>query len=265
MPIKLNSSGGGSVTLDVPSTASAFTLTAPARTGNIITNNDTGTISSGMIASGAVTSSAIASGAVTSSAIASGAVTTSLIAAGSAGQGLVTNSGGSTAWVNGPRTLLDTLTASGSASISTTNLAGYRYIEILYSNIVPVTINTILELRWYSSSAYQTTGYQNYLAIFNTGGSAAYAPTTYVDLSGGGRVSNVAGNGHQGRILLLNANQSTGYKQYLVDTAGWDGAGVYTRCFGGGTLNVTAAITGFQMFMSSGNISTGVARVWGWN
>lgn len=39
MPIKLNSSGGGSVTIDVPSTASAFTLTAPAASANILTSS----------------------------------------------------------------------------------------------------------------------------------------------------------------------------------------------------------------------------------
>ena len=37
MPVKLNSSGGGSVTLDVPSTASTFTATIPAQTGTLIT------------------------------------------------------------------------------------------------------------------------------------------------------------------------------------------------------------------------------------
>lgn len=38
MPLKLNSSGGGSVTLDVPSTASTFTATVPAQTGTLITS-----------------------------------------------------------------------------------------------------------------------------------------------------------------------------------------------------------------------------------
>jgi hypothetical protein len=41
MPIKLNSTGGGSVSIDVPSTASTYTLTAPAETGNIITTGTT--------------------------------------------------------------------------------------------------------------------------------------------------------------------------------------------------------------------------------
>jgi len=35
MPVKLNSSGGGSVTLDVPSTGGAFTLTVPAQNGTL--------------------------------------------------------------------------------------------------------------------------------------------------------------------------------------------------------------------------------------
>ena len=39
MPIKLNSSGGGSVTIDVPSTASSYTLTAPAVTANLLTSS----------------------------------------------------------------------------------------------------------------------------------------------------------------------------------------------------------------------------------
>lgn len=49
MPLKLNSAGGGSVTFDVPSTASNFTLTAPAVTGNVITSADSNTVTQTMI------------------------------------------------------------------------------------------------------------------------------------------------------------------------------------------------------------------------
>lgn len=55
MPIKLNSPGGGSVTLDVPSMTTANTLVLPARSGNIITSGDSNTVTSGMIASAAIT------------------------------------------------------------------------------------------------------------------------------------------------------------------------------------------------------------------
>ena len=52
MPIKLNSTGGGSVTLDVPSMSTANTLTLPAKSGNIITSADTGTVSQAMLGAG---------------------------------------------------------------------------------------------------------------------------------------------------------------------------------------------------------------------
>lgn len=41
MPLKLNSASGGSVTLDVPATASNFTLTVPAATGTVLTTAST--------------------------------------------------------------------------------------------------------------------------------------------------------------------------------------------------------------------------------
>jgi hypothetical protein len=39
MPVKLNSSGGGSITLDTPVTASAYTLTVPAVTATVVTDS----------------------------------------------------------------------------------------------------------------------------------------------------------------------------------------------------------------------------------
>jgi hypothetical protein len=52
MPLKLNSSGGGSVTLDTPSTASTYTLTVPAITGTAVVTGSSATVSQGMLAAG---------------------------------------------------------------------------------------------------------------------------------------------------------------------------------------------------------------------
>jgi hypothetical protein len=52
MSLKLNSSGGGSITLQEPSTASNRTLTLPDNTGNLISSADSGTVTQGMIATG---------------------------------------------------------------------------------------------------------------------------------------------------------------------------------------------------------------------
>jgi hypothetical protein len=47
MPVALKSSGGGSVTLDVPSTASTYTLTLPASTGTALTTATAVTVAQG--------------------------------------------------------------------------------------------------------------------------------------------------------------------------------------------------------------------------
>jgi hypothetical protein len=51
MPLSLKSSGGGSVTLDTPSTASTFTLTVPAITGTAVVTGSSATVSQAMLAS----------------------------------------------------------------------------------------------------------------------------------------------------------------------------------------------------------------------
>jgi hypothetical protein len=54
MSIKLVSTGGGSVTLDVPSTASDYTLTAPARTATVLADDGSGKIRKADLPSGTV-------------------------------------------------------------------------------------------------------------------------------------------------------------------------------------------------------------------
>jgi len=44
MPVKLNSTGGGSVTMDVGSTASNYTLTLPSATATVLTNKTAGIV-----------------------------------------------------------------------------------------------------------------------------------------------------------------------------------------------------------------------------
>lgn len=71
MGLKLNSSGGGSVTINPPVTASALTLTAPAVNGNLITSGDTGTVTGTMIASATVAQSNLSQGFTRMTAVAS--------------------------------------------------------------------------------------------------------------------------------------------------------------------------------------------------
>lgn len=53
MSLKLNSSGGGSVTLQEPVTASALTLTLPSTNGTVVATGDTGSVTATMLSTGA--------------------------------------------------------------------------------------------------------------------------------------------------------------------------------------------------------------------
>lgn len=53
MSLKLNSSGGGSVTLQEPSTASTRTLTLPDNTGTVVSTASTGVVTPTMLSTGA--------------------------------------------------------------------------------------------------------------------------------------------------------------------------------------------------------------------
>lgn len=64
MPVALKGSTSGQVTLDVPATAGTNTLTLPAKTGNIITSADSGTVTTTMLASGAITRAILPAGAI---------------------------------------------------------------------------------------------------------------------------------------------------------------------------------------------------------
>jgi hypothetical protein len=49
MPVKLNSTGGGSVTLTTPSTATDYTATFPANTGDVITTGSSAVVTPSML------------------------------------------------------------------------------------------------------------------------------------------------------------------------------------------------------------------------
>jgi len=66
MGVKLNSSGGGSVEINPPSTGSTFTLTAPAITDTIVTKTSTDTLTNKTLTSPTITSPTITGATISS-------------------------------------------------------------------------------------------------------------------------------------------------------------------------------------------------------
>ena len=184
------------------------------------------------------------------------------------GQYLTADSGGNPLASSGAKTLLNTLTASNSATISDTTsfTATYRYYELVFENILPATNNVTCEIQVQVGGTFQTTNYisnNNYAAATTN---VTNSNTAFVACSAPVLLTNTATLGTSGIFTIFNpasANLKAIIGSYWH--AGTATTVAQTGTVGGQYGGGTGAVTGFQVLMSSGNITSGVVKVYGWN
>lgn len=166
--------------------------------------------------------------------------------------------------------LLNTLTASNSTTLSdTTSLTGtYSYYRIVFQNIVPATNQKILELQVHSGGAFKATGYITDCQQFgvasvqaNSSSATTYIPISFPSDTQVYSLGNVA-PGLSGYVeiftpsvsgLIMIGGQTTllaanGNTAMMMTSGYWNSAGV---------------VDGFQVLMDSGNITSGVIKIYG--
>lgn len=171
----------------------------------------------------------------------------------------------------GTRNLLATLTASNSAALSYTGFSSsYDNYELVFTSIIPVSNAVSARLRLYIGNAWATgTYYNSHFQNFNGNLSGAFhriygGNTDYMWMSNTNFMLNSLG--HSGSTTIWNAN-SANLKRITGSSTGWQyAAGWYARDVLGATYTAsTGVVQGFQYYMSSGNISSGTIRVYGYN
>ena len=202
------------------------------------------------------------------------------LAAGTSGQVLTTGgSGANPTWgtVSSDFVLLSTITASDTASVSFDGFysATYRDYYITISNMVPATDNQDLYFMIresdadYSSSNYRgwLSGTEKYSSGQNHGtqGNTWYN-SSHAKLTGhsGGITNNASYGGMSGNVNIFDPLGTTGYKWQQGAHSFYNNNG--TNVIGGRMTNVTqttAASSGFSIYMSSGNIASGVFKMYG--
>lgn len=167
------------------------------------------------------------------------------------------------------RVLLQTLTAANSANLADTSVlatAGFAAYELIFTNLIPATNAVGLQLQVYSGGSYQTSGYTGYVtaiqASFNIQNETTWVPLVRTTNAG---LSNVALNGgYSGRMTVFNPAG-------IVSGKHWSGQGVsidtITSTPGiqlvSSYWNNAAAITGFRVQASSGNLTSGNIKIYG--
>lgn len=166
----------------------------------------------------------------------------------------------------GARVLLATLTASNSANLAdTTSLTStYKSYEIVFESILPATTSTTCQFK-VNSAGVQSTVYVATVFFGNTAGisTTPTSVTTFIPVSSALHVSNT-GPGVNGIFRVSNPSQTTSPKMWYGDFVYPSTTGTIELAMAGGYWNGgNGAITGFQVDFSSGNITSGVIRVYG--
>lgn len=161
--------------------------------------------------------------------------------------------------------LLNTLTASSSATLSDTTsfTAVFSAYELIFENILPATNGVTLELQVQSGGTFQTTSYVSaWWQVANSNFTPSTGNvTTFVQLSTANDVANTGG-GISGQVRIYTPSGTTNIKAVGGHMFG-QGAGSARYGFVSAYWNNSAAVTGFQVLFSSGNIASGVIKVYG--
>ncbi len=177
----------------------------------------------------------------------------------------------------GAWTLLSTTTASSSANLAITSGIDSTYNEYIFKfiNIHPATDDVFFQFNGSddtSSHSYNITKTTtNFSAEHNEGDSTAQVGyVTGDDLAQGTgyqRLFNGVGNDNDGslsgELYLFNPSSTTYVTHFMARVGGHRHSSAALDSYVSGYFNTTAAITALNFQMSSGNIDSGVIKLYG--
>lgn len=190
-----------------------------------------------------------------------GSTTLQGLGPGNTGQGWFSNGASADpGFADGPRKLLNTLTASNSATLTDTTsiTASYETYEVVLENIIPATASVTLEFQFQVGGTFQTTTYVS-SSLFGTGSTTGSGSiTTGASVGVNGDIPNSA-PGLNGTYILSNPGQTLTCKIIYGQFAYGTRTGTSQGCYNGGS----GAITGIQLLAATGNLTSGKMKIYG--
>lgn len=165
---------------------------------------------------------------------------------------------------------LATKTASASASLDFTSYISSTYdeYEIHFFDIIPATDTADFHLLTSTNNGSSwDTGAGNYEWAFgndNSGGTAGNAGSTAdTKIKLKASLGNNTGESASGWIKIYNPLGTSAYHHISWEIVGRDSAASFGRASGGGSRIATADIDAVRLIMSTGNITSGHAHIYG--
>lgn len=159
--------------------------------------------------------------------------------------------------------LLNTLTASNSATLNdTTSLtSSYSVYEIVFENLIPATTGVTAEFQVHSGGAFQSTSYVTNCYTQSAGAIVTFSSTSFIPLCNATSQTNV-GPGITGTIRITAPSASSLHPIMGQVTYNIAGPAIFPTIIGG-FWNSAAVVDGFQFLFSTGNITSGVIKIYG--
>jgi hypothetical protein len=182
---------------------------------------------------------------------------------------------------SGAMTLIKTLTASSSATLSFVNgssdvvLDGtYPVYKFVFINIHPASANTELTFNMSTDtgSNYNVAKTTTFIQVDHSEGGAGESIqlSTGDDLAQGTGFQNLTDvidndndNSGNGSLLLFSPSSTTFVKQFISRGNGMYNGNYISDCFVAGYGNTTSAVDAVQFKMASGNIDAGTIKLYG--
>jgi len=169
----------------------------------------------------------------------------------------------------GSRTLISTLTASASASLSFTAFDAAEYIgyEFIFSNVKPATDSVLLTFRTSANggSSYDSGATDYSFVVFGGGAtpsSFADASESYIIVARFPLGNATDETGFTGLATLIRPDLST-FTPFTASGVGADASGGTLLTSSTGFRKSNAVVNGARFLMSSGNIASGTIYVYG--
>jgi hypothetical protein len=163
-------------------------------------------------------------------------------------------------------TLISTLTASSSATLSWTGLNGYSKYLLILQNIFPAASNPNLNMQFGTGSGptYITSSYFWSVATITGTGISQGGGTSIADMGISSTIGSFGGTAGLSGFVYIEGMTSGNYASMNFQNFYSPSVASSVTMVGGGNQGSdTNAKTAIKIYMSSGNINTGTASLYG--